>query len=124
TAGKAAFWLLGLVMLGVGVLTVGLSVSLTKKLVPALWSTVKATWGLASDGLKNIAKFGKGLALLALEGVKQVGKLIASFATLAVQVLLAPWPILLAGAPLWGLYKIGELIYTGWKEVDWKDEST
>jgi hypothetical protein len=39
----------------------------------------------------------------------------------AIGVIAMAWPLLLAGAALWGLYKIGELVYTLWKEIDWTD---
>jgi hypothetical protein len=46
---------------------------------------------------------------------------IASFASLALEVLAVTWPFLLAAAALYGLYKIFELLYVIWDELDWSE---
>jgi hypothetical protein len=53
--------------------------------------------------------------------VPAVGAAIAEFAALAVEVLVALWPFALLAAALYGVYKIFELLYTIWDELDWSE---
>lgn len=97
--GRIAFYVLGVIVGLTAVLAIGLATSLTAKVVPALWS-----------GTRAMTAFG-------LSGLKALGRLALGFSGLAVKVLAATWPILLAAAALWGLYKIGELLYVIWDEI-------
>jgi len=82
----------------------------------------KVAVGLFAAGLTTaaIATVGLGVKMTSLL-VPAMWKLVTATASLAFEGLVLAAPFLLAAAALWGLYQIGKLFYTVWKEIDWTD---
>lgn len=83
--------------------------------LPAL---ARMAWALVLQSGPALITWGRTLVTTAIPAVRAFG---LSTWTAARGVLAMTWPVLLAIAAMWGLYKIGELIYVVWKEIDWAD---